>query len=149
MPVLSLTKQKTMINVKRLFAGTIMLICWLPIALLAQDISIENMPPVVVKTVPQSGDSNVDSNLSEIKVTYSKDMADGSWSITQVAKENFPQIKEKPKYLADKRTCVMKVSLEPNKTYAIWLNTERYKNFKDTNQSSAIPYLLVFKTREE
>ena len=138
-----------MINAKRLFTGTIMLICWIPLAMLAQDINIENMPPVVVKTVPQSGDSNVDSNLSEIKVTFSKDMADGSWSITQVAKENFPQIKERPKYLADKRTCVMKVSLEPNKTYAIWLNTDRYKNFKDTIQNSAIPYLLVFKTTKE
>lgn len=138
-----------MINAKRLFAGTIMLICWIPVALQAQAISIESMPPVIVKTVPQSGDSNVDANLNEIKVTYSKDMADGSWSITQVAKENFPEIKAQPKYLTDKRTCVLEVSLESNKTYAIWLNTDRHKNFKDTNQKPAIPYLLIFKTREE
>ena len=138
-----------MINVKRIVAGTIMSICWISVALQAQAISLENMPPVVVKTEPQSGNSNVDANLGEISVTFSKDMADGSWSVTHVAKDNFPQFKEQPKYLTDKRTCVMNVSLEPNKTYAIWLNTDRYKNFMDTNQNSAIPYLLVFKTREK
>lgn len=136
-------------KVKRIFVAAIIMICWLTADLHAQEVSIENMPPVVVKTVPQSGDSSVDANLGEISVTFSKDMADGTWSVVHVVKENFPQIAEQPKYLTDKRTCVMKVSLEPNKTYAIWLNTDRHKNFKDTNQNSAIPYLLVFKTREE
>ncbi len=138
-----------MVNAKRIFAGAIMSICWLSIALHAQEISLEDMPPVVVRTVPQSGDSSVDANLDEISVMFSKDMAESSWSLVHLAKENFPQIIGQPKYLTDKRTCVLEVSLEPNKTYAIWLNTDRYKNFKDTNQNPAIPYLLIFKTKEE
>ena len=54
----------------------------------------------------------------------------------------------KPKYLADKRTCVLPVKLEPGKTYAIWVNSEKLGNFKDTDGRSAVPYLLVFKTKK-
>ena len=45
-----------------------------------------------------------------------------------------------------KRTCVLPVKLEPGKTYAIWLNSQKFGNFKDTDGRSAVPYLLVFRT---
>ena len=35
----------------------------------------------------------------------------------------------------------------PGKTYAIRLNSRRFGNFKDTDGRSAVPYLLVFKTK--
>lgn len=35
--------------------------------------TVANMPPVVVSTVPQSGDTNIDPGLTEIRVTFSKD----------------------------------------------------------------------------
>ena len=112
-----------------------------------QKVSVETMPPSVVKTVPQCGDTQVDPDLKEIKVTFSKDMMDGSWSWSQISNETFPQISEKPYYLEDKRTCVAKVKLEPEKTYIIWLNSAKFGNFKDKNGRSAVPYLLVFQTR--
>ena len=37
-------------------------------------VSVESMPPTVVKTSPQSGDTKVDPSTSEIRVTFSKDM---------------------------------------------------------------------------
>jgi hypothetical protein len=83
--------------------------------------------------------------LTEIKVTFSKDMLSGSWSWVMLSKESYPKAEGKPKYLADKRTCVL---LEPGKTYAIWVNSEQFSNFKDPDSRSAIPYLLVFKTRK-
>jgi RNA polymerase sigma-70 factor (ECF subfamily) len=49
-------------------------------------------------------------------------------------------------HLKDKRTCVVKVKLEPGKTYAIWLNSEKFHNFKDADGRPAVPYLLVFQT---
>ena len=52
------------------------------------------------------------------------------------------------KYLADKRTCVLPVRLEPGQTYAIWVNTDKFGNFKDTDGRSAVPYLLVFRTKK-
>jgi RNA polymerase sigma-70 factor (ECF subfamily) len=114
----------------------------------ADDVTLESVPPVVVKTVPKAGTAEVDPKLTEIKVTFRKDMQDGSWSWATHSKESFPKLDGKPKYLADKRTCVLPVKLEPGKTYAIWVNSEKFGNFKDTDGRSAVPYLLVFKTKK-
>src|SRR5271165_6855446 len=89
------------------------------------EVTLETVPPVIVKTVPEAGASEVDPKLTAIKVTFSKDMQDGAWSWVTLSKESFPQVDGKPKYLADKRTCVLSVKLEPGKTYAIWLNSEK------------------------
>jgi hypothetical protein len=51
-------------------------------------------------------------------------------------------------YEKDKRTCVLKVKLEAGKTYAIWVNSDRFTNFKDADGRPAVPYLLVFQTRK-
>ena len=114
----------------------------------ADDITLESVPPVVVKTVPEAGAAEVDPKLAEIKVTFSKDMQDGSWSWATISQESFPKVDGKPKCLADKRTCVLPIKLEPGKTYAIWVNSEKFDNFKDTDGRSAVPYLLVFKTKK-
>jgi RNA polymerase sigma-70 factor (ECF subfamily) len=89
----------------------------------------------------------VDPATTEIRVTYSKDMQDGSWSWSTWGQENYPTTTGRPKYLEDKRTCVLPVKLEPNKFYAIWLNSNNFGNFKDTNGRPAVPYLLVFKAK--
>src|SRR5690349_7848379 len=74
--------------------------------LLAGDVTVEAVPAVVVKTVPESGTTNVDPQTAEIKVTFSKDMQDKSWSWSTLSKESFPKTSGGPKYLPDKRTCV-------------------------------------------
>lgn len=114
----------------------------------ADDVTLESAAPVVVKTVPEAGASDVDAKLTEIKVTFSKEMQDGTWSWTTVSKATFPKLDGKPKYLANKRTCVLPVKLEPGKTYAVWINSEKFGNFKDSDGRSAVPYLLVFKTKK-
>jgi hypothetical protein len=73
---------------------------------------------------------------------------DKSWSWVQIAPENFPRITGGPRYLEDKKTCVLDVQFEPGKTYIIWLNTQKFSNFKDTSGRSAQPYLLMFDTRK-
>jgi len=75
-------------------------------------------------------------------------MQDGTWSWSTLSNQSFPKLDGKPKYLTDKRTCVLPVTLEPGKTYAIRVNSDKFKNFKDTDGHSAVPYLLVFKTKE-
>jgi len=112
----------------------------------AGEITLESVPPVVVKTVPEAGAAGVDPTLTEIKVTFSKDMKAGAWSWVTLSKKSFPKVDGEPKYLADKRTCVLPVKLDPGKTYAIRVNSEKLGNFKDTDGRSALPYLLVFKT---
>jgi Bacterial Ig-like domain len=112
----------------------------------AEDVDLTNAPPVVVKTIPESGQDNVDPATTEIKVTYSKDMQDHSWSWSTAGTDNFPEMTGKPHYEKDNRTCVITVHLKPGKSYAIWLNSENFGTFKDTGGRSAVPYLLVFKT---
>jgi hypothetical protein len=117
------------------------------VAVRAEDVTLEGARAVVVRTIPEAGTSDVDPKLTEIQVTFSKDMQDRSWSWAQASKESFPALDGKPKYRADKRTCVLPVKLRPGKTYAIWVNSQKFGNFKDTEGHPALPYLLVFRTK--
>ncbi|MEN6405387.1 MAG: Ig-like domain-containing protein [Thermoguttaceae bacterium] len=111
----------------------------------AQDINA--MPPVVVQTVPESGVKDVAPGEVEIRVTFSKSMANGSWSWSTAWQDSSPQAIGKPKYDRDQKTCVLKVKLEPNKTYGYWVNSERFQGFRDRQGHPAVPYLLVFRTK--
>jgi hypothetical protein len=116
----------------------------------AQEVSVETMPPSVIKTVPACGDTAVPASTKEIKVTFSKDMMTNQmWSWCFHSKDSFPEITDQKgiKYLQDGRTCVLPVKLEANKSYAIWINTQKFTAFQDKKGNSAVPYLLVFKTK--
>lgn len=113
-----------------------------------QEPSVRTMPPAVVKTIPQAGDTRVDAaKLKEIRVKFSKPMMEGNWSWVQVSKETFPTSTGQPRYLKDMKTCVLPVALEPGRTYVIWINSEKFSSFTDTDGRPAIPYLLVFETK--
>lgn len=120
-----------------------------PAGEITDDISLETLPPSVVRTVPQCGDDAVDPNLSEISVTFSKNMkvTGHCWSWCSVQEDSFPKLSGDTEYLGDNRTCVLHVALEPEKTYAIWINTDQFQSFQDTGKHPAVPYLLVFRTR--
>ena len=93
---------------------------------LAADLSLETAPPVVVKTVPSAGATDVNPALTEIKVTYSKAMQDGSWSWSTWGQENYPETTGTPHYLADARTCVLPVKLQRrSRTYQLLLTEHR------------------------
>jgi hypothetical protein len=120
--------------------------CLVIYPLCAQEISLESAPPVVVNTTPAAGASEVDPALNELRVTFSKPMADGSWSWSTWGEDTFPDTTGKPHYEADGKTCVLPVKLEPGKFYASWLNSDKFHNFKDPSGRSAVPYLLTFRT---
>ena len=109
-------------------------------------VTLDSVSPVVIKTFPESGTSNVDPETREIHVTFSKTMKDKTWSWATLSMESFPRIDGDPKYLEDKRTCILPVRLEPGKTYAIWINKEKYLQFQDAEGIPAVPFLLVFQT---
>ena len=111
-------------------------------------ISVATMPPVVVKTIPQSGDTSVSPALKEIRVTFSKEMlTKDMWSWVKVSDDTFPAISGKVRYLGDGITCVLPVKLEAGRTYVIWINSDRSDHFRDTTNLPAVPYLLVFQTK--
>jgi len=114
-----------------------------------ENISLDTMPPVVIKTYPQAGEMNVDPSIKEIRVTFSKDMlTDNMWSWAIHAPGVTPKFVGTVKYLADRRTNVAPVRLEPNSTYAIWINSPNYRHnaFRDIHNNPAVPYLLMFRT---
>jgi len=111
----------------------------------AQD--IDSMAPVVVKTVPEAGSKDVSPGEMEIRVTFSKDMMDQSWTWSTAWKDSDAKAVGKPHYDTDHRTCILKVKLEPNKTYGYWLNSQNFHSFKDAQGHPAVPYLLVFQTK--
>jgi Bacterial Ig-like domain len=115
-----------------------------PLTSRAQD--MDSIAPVVVKTVPEAGTKDVAPGEFEIKITFSKEMKDQSWSWSSAWQNSTPDFIGKPHYDADQKTCVVRVKLEPNKTYGFWLNSPRFHGFQDTQGHSAVPYLLVFQT---
>jgi tetratricopeptide (TPR) repeat protein len=112
-----------------------------------EKISLESAPPVVVRTVPMAGGAGVDPALTEIRVTFSKNMMDQSWSWSSAWKDSDAPIIGKPHYDTDQRTCILKVKLEPNKTFGYWINSQNFHGFKDAQGHAAVPYLLVFQTK--
>ena len=104
-------------------------------------------PPVVVETFPVSGARDVPAGEIEIRVRFSKAMKNGSWSWSTAWKNSTPEKGDSPRYVDDGRTCVMKVQLEPGHTYAWWLNSAKFTNFRDRAGLPAVPYLLIFQTK--
>jgi len=105
-------------------------------------------PPVIIKTVPESGIAGVDPALTELQVTFSKLMQDGSWSWSAWGEGYYPETTGSAHYLEDGRTCALPVKLKPGRVYAIWLNSGKVHDFRDTDGQPAVPYLLIFETRK-
>ncbi len=117
---------------------------WAPMAAVPQE--LESLPPVVLKTVPEAGAKNVAPGVTELKVTFNKPMKDGSWSWASAWSGSEPEVVGRPQFDETRRTCAIQVRLAPGRTYAYWLNSEKFKNFKDTQGHPAVPYLLSFQT---
>ena len=114
----------------------------------AGDTSLGSQPPVVVATVPQAGDAAVDPNLKEIKIVFSKPMRTSGWSLVMREKRSFPKLTGQAGFPKDSRTFVAPVKLKPGKDYIVWINSDRYQNFRDRSGRPAVPYLLSFRTRQ-
>jgi Bacterial Ig-like domain len=112
-------------------------------------LTLQTLPAVVVKTIPEAGDTSVDPNLGEIRVTFSKKMQDKRWSWGQMSDETYPKTTGKPHYLPDNKTCVLPVKLEPGRTYILQINalSGKFHNFTDQDQRPSVAYLLAFQTR--
>ena len=103
-------------------------------------------PPRIVATSPPVGATDVDPALSEISVTFDRDMA-GGFSWTGGGPE-YPPIPEgkKPQW-KDKRTCVLPVKLERGRFYRVGINSTSYQNFRSAAGVPAQPSAIYFTTQ--
>ncbi len=125
------------------FAGT----CWSPVS--GDDIQLKDLPPVVIGTFPAAGAKNVDPALTRLKIAFSKSMSQNSYSLCIQEKDAFPKVDGAPVFAKDGKSCLLKVALEPGKTYVIWINSAQTANFKDVDGRPAVPYLLAFSTADK
>jgi len=136
-----------MTRLSRMIGSGVVALCLMAPAATAGAPSPAGFPPVVVRTFPTAGDQNVDPSLTQIRVTFSKDMLTKEmWSFVYANPAPFPKIAGPIRYV-NARTCVLPVALETGKTYGMWINSKEHSSFRDTRQQPAVPYLLTFKTR--
>ncbi len=106
----------------------------------------QSAPPRIVKMEPAAGAIEVDSNLSAIRVTFDRDMADGfSWT---GGGEYYPPIPkgQNPRWI-DRRTCELPVRLEAGHFYRVGINSTSHQNFRSADGVSARPTAIWFATQ--
>lgn len=100
--------------------------------------------PKVVSSQPAIGASSVDPALNEIRVTFDQPMAGGfSWT---GGGDAFPQTRERPRWEADRKTCVLPVTLAPGKFYRVGINSSSNRNFKSEAGVAAVFNVIYFAT---
>ena len=107
----------------------------------------DSTAPNVIETFPVSGSTDVDPSIREISATFDEPMTDGNWSWAHTNKSKFPEMSGQPYYKPGLTENILPVNLESNKEYEIWINSEKFQNFKDQAGNSATPFRLVFKTK--
>ncbi|MEX2114803.1 MAG: M56 family metallopeptidase [Pirellulales bacterium] len=92
----------------------------------------ETSYPQIVKSVPDAGATGVPATLTQITVTFDRDMQGGmSWT---GGPPLFPPVDEsrQPRWI-DKRTCALPVKLEKGNYYCVGINSTSYQNFKSAD----------------
>ncbi len=103
--------------------------------------------PLVVNTFPSNGSRDINPSISEIAVTFNEAMMDGNWSWAYTNINEFPEMKGDPYFTEDFTKNILPVKLEPNREYIIWINSEKFQNFKDRSGNPLAPYKFTFKTK--
>jgi bla regulator protein BlaR1 len=103
-------------------------------------------PPLIVATTPSVGQTEVDPAITEITVTFDRDMA-GGFSWTGGGSE-YPTSPEGQKaHWRDKRTCVFPVKLQAARFYRVGINSTSYQNFKSAEGVPAKTSAIYFATK--
>lgn len=108
--------------------------------------------PVVVKTVPENGATDLPPGITEIQITFNKKMQTDAFTFCPVD-DTVPFdksiIASKPYFDKEQKTFVIKLNLKPGTKYAFWINSPKFNKFKDTKGNRAAPSQLTFETKAE
>ncbi|SPE60775.1 putative Calcium/calmodulin-dependent protein kinase [Verrucomicrobia bacterium] len=123
----------------------------------AQQPQAAQEPPEIVATSPRPGDTEVDPAITEITVTFDRDM-EGGFSWTGGGPE-FPSGTpgQKPSWrgtvdpntglVASRRTCVLPVQLEAGHYYRVGINSPSFQSFRSVAGVAAEASAIYFTTR--
>ncbi|OGV66547.1 MAG: hypothetical protein A3K19_23830 [Lentisphaerae bacterium RIFOXYB12_FULL_65_16] len=103
-------------------------------------------PPRILATAPEVGAKDVDPALTEITITFDRDMGRGcSWT---GGGPEFPPVPEGQKATwRDARTAVLPVKLEPGHYYRVGVNSKSHRNFRSATGVPVSPSAIYFTTR--
>ena len=103
-------------------------------------------PPKIIATIPAMDATNVDPSLTEISVTFDRDMNRGmSWTGGPPA---FPDTPEGGRaQWRDKRTCVLPVKLASGRKYRVGINAPSFRNFQSVEGIPAEITAIIFSTQ--
>lgn len=101
--------------------------------------------PRVVAMVPENGAGNVDPGLTEIRVTFDRPMAAGSWAFVGGG-PHYPETTGPPRYDATRTTVTLPVTLKPSWRYELWLNRGRFDSFRSAEGVPLVPVHVTFTT---
>lgn len=102
------------------------------------------VPPSIVSMSPENGATGVAPNMTELTVTFDKPMGGGfSWVTLD---EHFPETTDKPQWNDDHTVCTLPVSLKPDASYHLSLNSGRHINFQSASGVPLDPVEWSFST---
>ena len=114
--------------------------------------AIENNPataegrPNIIATSPRVGETDVNPAITQITVTFDRDMGKGfSW--TGGGADYPPSPAGQRAHWLNKRTCVLPVKLQAAHYYRVGINSKSYRNFRSAGGLSARPTAIYFTTR--
>jgi hypothetical protein len=106
----------------------------------------EEGSPQIVATSPEVGATEVDPAVTEITVTFDREMGTGfSWT---GGGSQFPSGREGEKvHWRDSRTCVLPVSLQAGRYYRVGINSPSYQGFRSAKGVPVQPSAIYFTTQ--
>jgi len=102
--------------------------------------------PRIVSTSPAVGATDVDPSITEITVTFDRDMG-GGFSWTGGGPDHPTSAEGKPAFWRDRRTCVLPVTLERGRYYRVGINSTSHQNFQSADGTPAQPSAIYFTTQ--
>ena len=102
-------------------------------------------PPRIIATSPKVGETEVSPSITEITVTFDRDMSKGfSW--TGSGPDYPPGAEGQKVHWRDKRTCVFPVKLQGARYYRVGINSTSYQNFQSEDGVPAHTSAIYFTT---
>lgn len=110
-----------------------------------EDQKAGTLPPKIVSMNPANGAQDVSPAITMLSVTFNVPMAEGfSWT----SGPDSPPVPEgrRPYWTKDHKTCVLPVTLKPEASYRLGLNSVSFKNFSSAAGVPLEPVVYTFKT---
>lgn len=102
--------------------------------------------PKVIRMIPENGATDVDPELTEIKVFFDRPMLDKAWAVVGGG-PNSPESAGKCHYEEGCKVFVLPVKLKPGWSYQFWLNRGQYNSFQSEDGVELESVEVNFKTR--